>query len=301
MCSRWEKSKRDKFELFRKTQLEIENAKEYTEGDIADIKDLYDVFLVGSDQVWNPDAHNFDKNFYLDFVSQKHKKHSYAASFGVDCLEEKYHDECRRMLSDFSICSVRESRGVKIVSDIAGVESRVDLDPVFLLNKKDWQKNFNLHNSTEKYVVIYTFYLSDLQKKAARFCYEAGYKVKYIGKPLRNLFDFPCEFVSAASPLDFVNLFFGASFVITNSFHGTAFSINFNKPVAVELLPNGNRVSSRLLSILDLLEMNDRLISDVDSIKRVIETPIDWNTVNSRIDDLRQSSLEYIEECLINE
>lgn len=84
LCSRWEKSKRDKFELFRKTQLEIENAKAYTEGDIADIKDLYDVFLVGSDQVWNPDAHNFDKNFYLDFVSQKHKKHSYAASFGVE-------------------------------------------------------------------------------------------------------------------------------------------------------------------------------------------------------------------------
>lgn len=299
--SRWEKSKRNKFDLFRDKQLQLKNAKVYTENNISDTQDLYDAFFVGSDQVWNPDAHNFDKNFYLDFVQQKHKKHSYAASFGVDRLEEKYHEDCKRMLSDFSVCSVRESQGSKLVSDIVGVAARVDLDPVFLLNKKDWQETFNLKNSGERYVVIYTFYLSDLQKKVARSCYEAGYKIKYIGKPLKNPFGFPCEFVSAVSPVDFVELFFGASFVITNSFHGAAFSINFNKPVAIELLPDGNRVNSRLLSILNLVGMDDRIVFDVNSIKSIIESPINWNSVNSRVDELRRSSLEYIEECLSNE
>ena len=296
--SRKERLQRARFEEFRKNYLGLVDSRIYTKDNISEANKNYDTFLVGSDQVWNPDAHDFDDNFFLSFASEKRKRHSYAASFGVESIDAKHFEKCKDLVSGFSVCSVRETQGIDVLNSLGKTEARVDLDPSLLLDKTNWQRNLNLAEPKEKYVLLYSFALTNRQKDMLRYCYKMGYKVKMIGKTLKNPFDFPCEFVSAVSPVDFVQLFYGASFVVTNSFHGTAFAINFCKPLAVELLPSGSKVNSRLVNILSLVSLDNRLLSDSISCEQIYNNSIDWECVKSKLQEMRASSIKYLEECL---
>jgi len=295
--ARREKEKRRRFDGFRAKQLGIAPGEGYTKQTISQVNGQYDRFFTGSDQVWNPAAHDFDQNYYLDFVNNKEKKYSYAASFGVSKLENDYEAQVGKLLDEFTCCSVREEQGAKIVNELSKTPVRVDLDPVFLLTKENWAKNFQFAQPTEKYALMYHFELTDTQIKMARCCYEAGYKIKFIGKPIRSVLDFPCEYIPAAGPKEFAELFYGASFVITNSFHGTAFAINFGVPMAVEYLQKTSKVNSRLENILQITGLTDRRICQDTDLGKGLEQEIDWRSVNARVQKIRESSLAYLKGC----
>lgn len=289
-----ELKRREKFEDYRKKYLNL-SGELCTEKDLLLASAEYDKFITGSDQVWNYGAHNFDKNYFLQFVNDRNKKYSYAASFGISSLPSDYVKEYKKILHDFAMCSVREQQGFDILNDLGIEKRRIDVDPTMLLTKEEWQSQFNISvDKKQKYIFAYYFELTDsLRLYVEQLADKTGCTVVFVGNPLKAPFRCNCKPLKTADPIDFVNAVANAEYVITNSFHGTAFSIIFNKKFYVELLKTDSKVNSRIENILQIFSLESRLI---DSSR--IDDEVDWDYVNSKMTDLRTRSLDYLKEIL---
>jgi hypothetical protein len=263
--------------------------------DLKLLNDKYDKFIVGSDQVWNANGHDFDTAYLLDFVSDNAKKYSYSASFGKTEIEDEFKDRYKELLNTFSAISVREEQGREIVTKLIDKDARVDLDPVFLLSKSEWNKIFSLKSdSAQKYVVMYNFELTKTQIELALKFKKLGYKVKYIGNPVKKMLPFECEYQRSAGPIDFLKLIYNASAVITNSFHGLSLSLNFNVPVFLELLTDMKEVNSRFISLINLLGVQDVVATNSINLTKMLN--YNYDSVNEKIKKLRELSLNYLKE-----
>ena len=256
-----------------------------------------DIFITGSDQVWNWRASDFDKHYFLDFVSKSKNKNSYAASFGLSEIEEKYILEYKDLLSDFNNISVREKTGQQLVSKICGRESCLLPDPVFLLTRDEWKSLFTEYDKNKKgYILLYLMAKTQSAINfAKRLSQITGLKVVFIDNyEIRNMFSFKVK--RGIGPKEWLNLFENCEYVVTNSFHGTAFSILFNKKMFVELLPEGYGVNSRLIDILQEYGLEDRIIDSKKSGK--ISDLIEWNSINDKINEKRTKGLNYLKKVI---
>lgn len=287
----------NKFCIFRKDYLGLDESTAVFKTDLNALNSVYDKFIVGSDQVWNANGHDFDTTYLLDFVTSNSKKYSYSASFGKTEIEEEYKTKYQEFLSSFNQISVREEDGKKIVKKLLNKDARVDLDPVFLLTKDEWNSLFSLEDKTkEKYVLMYNFELSNAQIKLAQNFKKLGYKVKYVGNPVKKQLPFECEYQRSIGPIDFLKLIYNASGVITNSFHGLSLTTIFNVPVFLELLNDMKQVNSRLTNLVNLLELQDRLITTNFNLEEKLNC--DFTLINDKIKNLRELSLEYLREII---
>ena len=290
-----EKKRRIKFEAFRNKYLRLSD-KLCNHDDLINIDGAYDRFITGSDQVWNYSAHDFDKSYFLDFVKDNNKKYSYAASFGFSSLPEEYAHEYKNLLGGFACCSTREMHGLNILDNLGVEQRRIDLDPSMLLTKEEWKEQLGISdNNGSKYIFVYAFELTDtfcdfVNELAAK----TGCYVLLTSKPIFNPFKCKLKTLKAADPIDFVRAISGAEYVVTNSFHGTAFSIIFNKKFYVELLKTGAKVNSRLENVLKTFSLENRLIGAQSS------DDVDWDRVNSKMEELREKSFDYLKE-IVNE
>ena len=290
-----ENAKRENFEAFRQTYLGLKNAKVYKKDNIINAAREFEVFITGSDQVWSPDAHNMDPVFFLDFVTDVTKKKSYAASFGVSEVNPELQELYNQYLKDYEICSVREEQGANIISQMMDKPTRVDVDPVFLLSKEAWAERLGLHRTKDRYAVIYSFGLSETQKEMANQCCKAGMKIFIIGESMRNPLDVPCRLLGNLGPREFAQLLFGASFVITNSFHGTALSIVFQVPFALEFLAGAaKKANSRLDNLVRKTHLESRVMSAGADLKQILDADIDWNEVGFEVDEMHRTSSKYL-------
>ncbi|MDD6214507.1 MAG: polysaccharide pyruvyl transferase family protein [Firmicutes bacterium] len=252
-----------------------------------------DIFITGSDQVWNYRGTDFDKAYFLDFVKRKENRNSYAASFGLADIEDSYFDEYKRLLSNFNNISVREERGREIVQKMTGRDVPVVLDPTLLLSAEEWRKELVHTLKHEDYILVYlmvkTPTVIDFVKKLAE---RTGLVIYYI-----NDYALPfckkCSVMRCIGPEEWVSLFSGAEYVVTNSFHGTAFSINFNKKFFVEMQPEEIGVNSRLENILDKFGLNERIIKNSDS--EAWDKTIDYDRVNRILYKEKEKSMAYLE------
>ena len=272
----------------------------YNRYDIKNTNMIYDVFLTGSDQVWNYRGHGFDDNYFLKFVNVDNKKYSYAASFGLSVIPAQYKNRYRDLLKSFQCLSVREEQGIMIIKEQLGIfknKAITSIDPTLLLNADAWRKIvFDTDNHLpEKYILVYTF---GMTSTLLQFIYTLSAKNNL---PIFQITD---DFkktkriknIKEVGPKEFIDLFSKATYVITNSFHGTAFSINFNKQFFVELLPGRFMVNSRLENILDLFELKRRLIingqcSDLDNV-------IDFESINAILEKEREKSIRYLKDII---
>ena len=286
--------RREKFENYRKKYLNL-SGELSTKKDLILASETYDKFIIGSDQVWNYGAHNFDKNYFLQFVNDKSKKYSYAASFGISSLPNDYIKEYQNLLDDFAMCSVREQQGLDILSNLGVKKRRIDIDPTMLLTKEEWQSQFDISvNQKQKYIFAYYFELTDtLRSYIENLANKAGCTVVFVGNPLKVPFHCRCKALKTADPIDFVNVIENAEYVVTNSFHGTAFSIFFNKKFYVELLKTDSKVNSRIENVLQTFSLENRLIDSPNK-----DSEVDWNYVNSKMTELRTRSFDYLKEIL---
>lgn len=289
-----ELKRREKFEKYRKKYLNL--SREITAGnDMINLSKEYDIFVTGSDQVWNYGAHNFDANYFLHFINDKKRKYSYAASFGVSSLPKDLKDNYKELLGNFAMCSVREEQGLKILGDLGIENRRIDLDPTMLLTKEEWKSQFDISDyQHERYIFAYYFELTDtLRAYIEKLALETGCIVMFVGSPLKAPFKCRCKALRTADPVDFVKTVANAEYVVTNSFHGTAFSIIFNKKFCVELLKTASRVNSRIENILRTFSLENRLIDSSS-----INDSINWDGINSKMTELRKNSLNYLKEIL---
>ena len=290
-----------KFNKFIKTYANITKAYSYKE--LQEQKmEVFDVYVSGSDQIWNPRLTGMDSVFFSHYAPQKVRKISYASSIGNYEFDQNEATLMREYLSDFTHISTREKDAIKILENISGKEITCVLDPVLLLTKKEWKRKFKIKEIAEPYILVYNMYMNPKIFEIAHTIAEKR-KVKIF-----NIRNWHCaseniesniyidKHFTGAGPLEFLELFYNASFIITDSFHGTAFSINFNKDF-LSVLPAAG--PSRIKNLLNLVGLKERLITNMEELKR-IKLEIDYLPVNILLTKERNESIKYLANALVD-
>lgn len=269
--------------------------------------DHYDCIIVGSDQVWNPKIIGEDTNYLLDFVSNNKLKISYAASFGVNSLPLDYSKIVKEKLKFFSSISVRENQAKNILKNL-GINSEVVLDPTLLLSKDDWSKFYSKKRLiSEKYILCYFMPGNkEIEKKITEISdnlsKNIGIKVVNIGKKEYSKLNFKRNNRVTDGPEEFLNLIYNCEYLLTNSFHGLAFGLNFNKnvyPFVEKEFSHSLSLSSRLISLLDLMNCQYRLVNPNMSFEDFLKIrEIDFEEINKRLINNRIKSVNFLEKSL---
>lgn len=283
------KKRKNSFDLFLKDYINT-SQKIYDENSIELAKNDYDMFITGSDQVWSPRCVGFDPIYFLTFAENA-QKYSYAASFAVKSLPSDLEEEYKNRLKGFQTFSVRESSGKDLVRSLTGRDACVNIDPSLLLNASEWKK---IATSVEKkhYILVFT---ANPQISLFEFAYKLS---KEKGLPIYYISDTPCikkngiTYIVAPTVNEFVGYFMDADYVVTNSFHGTAFSVIFNKDLFVEFKNKSGR-NIRSESLLNLLGINREIVNGMCE-----ETYINWNDVNKKLEQEVLKSLNYLKRIV---
>lgn len=288
----WKLKRRANFQKFINQKLQLSNQK-YLQNPFSENTD-YDLYIMGSDQIWNCKlTKGFDSVYLGNFKTKPTaKKITYAASMSHYGLSISQKEEFSNLLSNFNAISVREKELEDLLAKEFKVTSTTVVDPTFLLTKDKWKSISIKPDIKKKYILVYAVGLQEetmkLAKKIAKqFDLEVVELTMGVDKKavVNNY--------QKASPEEYVGLFEYAAFVITSSFHGTAFSIIFNKPFYS--IEQGNDKDSRQKTLLDNLGLTDRFIkhNDLPDYKM-----IDYNLVNSKIEYLKTESINFLKNNL---
>lgn len=295
----------DCFEKFRIEYLNIvkNNCRQYT--DFYSDPPLYDGYVCGSDQIWNPYFTNgCDPIRFLDFVPFQRKRIAYAPSIGVDKIDESYAVDMKKYLSRMDYISIREKEGAILIKSLIEKDVPVVLDPTLLLTKEDWSSLIREKIIDTPYIFCYFFGNLDYMDKVKEF-----YR-KHTGLPIVT---FPFDYreiqdqrdikIYDAAPVDFINLIKNASLVLTDSFHATAFSINMEVPFYSLLRDFNNceaNMNSRIYTILTKMKLKSRLIVPDDKMNFPSENVFDVNFDETRgiLEKERISSARYLSLAL---
>lgn len=249
-----------------------------------------DLYIAGSDQIWNTNhcLNGSDGAFYCTFEPRSNKCISYAASFGCDFVSSESLGIVKEGLKHLRAISVRESSGVKIVEDL-GYKACEVLDPVFLLEKRDWESLCKVRRDGD-YLLVYDFLHNDPNLKKAALDISKMKKLKIISINDFREIDYADKNVNDAGPIEFLEYVRGAKFVISSSFHATAFSVIFQKEfLTFPLVGHGN--FSRMRDFLDGLDMSERFINEATEPSL---TPIDYGKVQVRLEEKKKESTKWI-------
>lgn len=281
-----------KFKKFSKSRLPLSKT-QYNETTNS-IND-YDVIVFGSDQIWNPLLTNgIDKIFSGFFHSNETKLVSYAASTAPSILTEEYSNLFKRIIDKFSLISTREDKFTTYLNSIEPNIATTVLDPVLLLETQEWRE-LAIPPKEDNYLLIYTVPQSPLVLQHAEFIAEKlGLKIIELTSKIRRGSN--RNTVQCASPEEFLGYFLNASYIVTTSFHGTAFSIKFNKQFSN--IKIGSGVDERAQNLLISLNLLDRAISKQDS--GIYNKIIDYNEINKVLDGLVSQSLSFLNKSLIS-
>lgn len=247
--------KKRKFNDFYKRYYHLSN-KQYNANTIKENPPVYDVYMTGSDQVWNPKHIDMDANFLLAFAPDGAKKISYASSFATSHIQNSHKLLYKKWLTEYNSISVREQSGVGIVKELLGKDATVCCDPVFLLKKEQWDALANAShvNVKERYILVYALYYMfdpypELLQIIDHVQMQLGCKVIYLDGRKDDIFRKNSRVIKSDGPADFIQLVKGAEMVITSSFHGTAFSLIYEKPL-MAIVRGSDTEDSRITSLL---------------------------------------------------
>ena len=281
--------KKKRFCSFRKKHLPV-SPERYGRGSVKAAVPGYDCFIVGSDQVWNPELTNNDLNYFLHFAPPC-KRFSYAASVGSDKLDPDISKVIAGDLRRFRTVSVREKSAKAFIDSIAGDNAaQVHIDPTLLLSKREWEKLCGGKRSSG-YILVYSVkYSQRLIDEALRLAAKKGLKVLCVGQYRKNR---GVKYIHAPDCGRLLSLFRNADYVFTNSFHGTAFSVIFERQFcSMPDIKDDKKI--RILDLLSLLDLNDRTSPGN------IDTQIPWKKVRGTVQRERDKSLEYLRRIADN-
>lgn len=253
-----------------------------------------DLYVTGSDQTWNSQYNEgVDEGFFLAFVPKGKEKVSFAASFGMTRLEAEEIEQTAPLIAEYKRISVREASGLEVLRQLGRVDGVQLIDPTLQLTKDEWMRLASRRLVGEPYLVLMLLYNEDnhATEYARRIADKKGLKLVKISWEMKKppLVD---QLFTHRSPADFLSLFAHADFVVTNSFHGLAFSINLERDFVV--VPR-NEFNSRIESLLGLTGLTERLVSAEEAALAEAEQRIDYKKVNALLEGERQKAKEYIE------
>lgn len=285
----YEKSKKKKFTEFIQDNISLSKEK------IRNIKELnnyYDIFICGSDQIWN----KYNKYYYLKFVKDNKLKASYAPSFGRSEIGED-NKKRKQAILRLNCISTREDEGKEIIKKMTGKDVEVVVDPTLLLEKEEWSKMASENIVDGEYIICY---LLGNKKENIENCYKIA---KVLNK---KIYFIPINYEqykskdylqTAIGPSEFLGLVKNASFVCTDSFHGLIFSIIFQKQyICLKRFNDNDKISqnSRIYSISKKLNLEDRILNDKNMIDELVKSKIEYGQVTEYKEKYVKKSKEYI-------
>lgn len=286
----------DAFKGFYQDFLRV-SEKSYKKEELSEAAKHYDRIVAGSDQVWNLGCTDGDDAYFLPFCKDE-KKYSYASSMGITSTND---DQLRQRLSEyiklFKGIAVREKESIGFVRELTGRESTLVIDPTMLLTKEEWAEIADFTRCpNEKYAVMYL--MSEdlpLMKFAQRYCKDHGLKLIYITQRLFKRVK--AEFYRDVTPNQWVGLYLNADAVFTNSFHGSAFGINFGKNLFLKYIPR-SIANSRMQTLVHTYPIGEHLLTD-DNIHNTEFPRLDVTAIDAELDSQRTSSMLYIKNVIL--
>lgn len=260
----------------------------------------YDLYVCGSDQIWNPKITNgvdvLNEDYFLGSLPKDVKKISYASSLGsyrYNAIQEK---RIKELLNDFSFLSVREKDGAEYLEKVIDRKVNQVLDPTLLLSKDEWIKKLGLtkNRSSEEYILVYTVPRSDILKDAIKYYAKKGIKIISVDPSIRKAGKVDKQ-IRDAGPEEFLNLFLNAKMILTDSFHGVCFSINFKKNFVA--LSSGV-ASNRMKNILKITAMDSRFVENINDLEKI--QPVkeeECIKAHSLLNEYKKNSISYLDEA----
>lgn len=252
-----------------------------------------DLYVTGSDQVWNSEWNGgIDEALFLAFTPDDAPRISFSASFGKLELDDGEVGRTRELLARYGGITVREDTGVEIVRGL-GLDATQVLDPTLFMTPEDWRPWVSGRRPRGEYILMYNInHNAPLDRFVQRLARKTGLPVYYISYQLHDCFKrgrmrccVPVE--------DFLSLIAGARYVVCDSFHCAAFSVNFNREFAI--VPP-KRFGTRLESFMRVVGLEDRIVGEEDI--GIFDRPIDWGSANARLDAERARSLDAVKSAI---
>lgn len=258
----------------------------------------FDAFLVGSDQVWRSSNERNIEHYFLDFVNNNTKKIAYAASFGNGGkgYTPQQIIKCKELISHFSAISVRENSGIDAIKEFkwnTSCDINITLDPTLLLSKERYTELFSRKKLKQKYGLFY--YILDFNEEKNDLVSKISQELNLETYGISTLFPNYNKKTKIINPSieQWIKYICDAEFIITDSYHGTLFSIIFNKPF-ISII-NSARGFDRYYPLIEILGLNQNLIStptQIPDLKKIIN--FDWGYTNNKLDELRKKSLAFL-------
>ena len=272
------------FDIFTKKYLKLTTKRYHSSEELKRNPPQADVYIAGSDQIWNTLFQTGrDDAFYLDFAPSSAKRISYAASFATEDVADEYRPFIRKMLQNFDAVSIRERCSLPLLASLGRTDGVAVCDPVFLLTREQWENMLPNQQIHEKYLLVYdTEYSPKVKEIAKRIAKEKKLKIYNVSAFRIGYAD---KDLWASSPTDFVQLIRDASYVVSNSFHATAFSLIFERDFCVVNRTEG--INERMKSLLEGYHLEERMVSayaalplasiDYQEVRILLQKDIDYS------------------------
>ena len=262
-----------------------------------------DIFIAGSDQIWNPltvGGGEINRRYLLDFVHNKPKV-SYASSLGGYICANEDNRALVHYLRSFKAISVREKKTADYLNSVLS-ENKQNvfpvIDPTLLFKGNEWCSLFNLQEENSKssapFILVYALKKDALLRRTVNY-YRKKLNYQVISIDQDPFIPYKADkHIKDASPKEFISLFSSAQFVITNSFHGVCFSVIFNKQFVATTPAAG---ANRIVNLLEMLELGSRFITKEIS-PSIIKVDIDYQKINVLLNDKREQAKAFLETAM---
>lgn len=264
---------------FTKNYITIKNCNSY--------KNKFDIYVVGSDQIWKPTRKRMSFIDVLGFA-EPNRRIAYAPSFGLDSIDNKYYKLLKNELPKFRALSVREDAGKKIISDATNIDNvEVLVDPTMLIEKEKWLTIADESSFVQEKKFIFTYFLGDED-------------VEKLTKKFGNDYEIIDFYKNNFGPKEFLSLINNAELVLTDSFHACVFSILFNKKFYIferKQKDCNNNMNSRIDTLCNKFSIDDRRIDSIDKIN--ILDNLDYNLINKKLEHERKIAREYLKKNIM--
>lgn len=255
------------------------------------LKNKFDFFVIGSDQVWNPSMNAQSGMFFADFANQN-QRITYAPSFGISELSNAVEEKYKKWIEGVDHLSVREDDGAKIIKNLTEKSAPVLVDPTLLLSAKEWGEIASVAPQTEEKYLL-TYFLGGIpdQHRESIESYAASRKLKII-----NLNDLNNLEVYETGPSEFLYYIQNCDLFCTDSFHGCAFSIIFQRPFIAYDRVGKESMFSRIETLLEMFQFKDRKYSEILETEQAFE--IDFKHTIEILEREQERAIEYLKAAL---
>lgn len=287
-------AQKKKRSLFKFKSNMVFSKESYDRESIKNVVNIYDKIIVGSDMVFELGINGGDMSYYLDFVPAN-KRYSFAACLGRKKIDDRYLKKCKNELEKFQYLSVREVQTQKYLSTLLESKVYLDIDPTLLYDCSFWKKLEEIpsDNISNRYLLLYFVNESMPEfEMAKKIAIENNYDIYIIMDKKRKVDG--CKVISYASVGEFLYYIHHASLVITGSFHGMIFSMNYNTNF---FYFSKNEKNTKLDNMAKLVKCTDRKLS----LNNVPKINHDFKHINEAIKKLRDESMNHLQMIIFDE